>query len=140
MKTYGIVKYGRFIADNEKDFINGFKKFEGHRIYVKYDKDRALRSPEQNKYYWGVVIELIKDAINKESNTDFTAEQIHEALKEKFLKVRVNAELSYIDSSAELTTFDFMNYLEKIKRWASVYLNLYIPEPNEELNEDIHIR
>jgi hypothetical protein len=140
MKFYGTVTDGKFISDDLSGFKNGFKKFEGCRIYVKVDKDRALRSPEQNKYYWGVVIELIKESINKETQTDFSSDQIHEALKEKFLKVRVTNELSYITGSSELTTLQFMEYLEKITRWASVYLNLYIPEPNEELNEELKIR
>lgn len=112
------------------DDINDFKKYllglEGKKIQVSVRKYKTSRSLKQNAYYWGVIVPIISDWVGEDDR-----ESIHEALKEKFLKVRTNKGLKIVQSSAKLTTTEFEIYLDKVKRWASMECNLVIPDPNE---------
>jgi hypothetical protein len=64
-------------------------------------------------------------------------ESVHELLKYRFLKVdESNPDGLFVErikSTTELSTSQFMDYIAEIQRWASEFLNVYIPEPNEEL-------
>lgn len=60
---------------------------------------------------------------------------MHEALKLKFLpkkSIKINKEEFIIsDSSKELNTIEFEDYLSKVRTWASLELNCLIPLPND---------
>lgn len=95
------------------------------------------RSDRQNRYYWGVVVALVMEALQQlghEVNTELT----HEFLKGKFnAKPLWNGEGEVIGEIGETTTkmnrAEFGEYLEKIKRWSATFLSLYIPEPGEQM-------
>lgn len=61
-------------------------------------------------------------------------EDIHEALKMKFLKaypVKLgNDTMPVMPSTIKLNTTEFNNYIEKIRVWAAEQ-NILIPDPNE---------
>lgn len=75
------------------------------------------RSSSQNAYYNSVVLSIISDY------TGYFNKELHKILKDKFL--------SYDTSTKNLNTIEFEKYLTKIRIWASSFLNLYIPLPNE---------
>ncbi len=91
------------------------------------------RSGCQNRYYWGVVIDLLSE------HTGFDREEMHEVLKHKFLRKTVwihkkggIEEQSIITKSTTgLTTKQFEEYLSGIRQWASADLGVFLPEPNE---------
>ena len=71
-------------------------------------------------------------------HTGFTADEVHEILKHKFLnkevviKEKVKKYFFHITkSTTELTTGEFKRYMEDIQRWASESLGLVIPDPNQ---------
>ena len=112
------------------DDIVGFKKYllglEDKKVQVIVRKFKTSRSLKQNSYYWGVIVPIIADWVGEGDR-----ESIHEALKEKFLKVRTSKGLKIVQSTTKLTTTEFEIYLEKVKRWASMECNLVIPDPNQ---------
>ena len=81
------------------------------------------RSIPQNKYYWDVVVGLISET------TGFTAQEAHDALKLKFLRV-VKGKMETVRSTTDLTTKEFEDYVSQIRVFASQELACYIPEPN----------
>ncbi len=101
--------------------------------YCKLDFETTKRSNPQNRYYFGVVVKLIS------SHTGFSSLEIHEILKHKFLKrgvVLINnrggREFQDItESTTDLNTVQFEEYLSKIRQWASEELSVYIPLPHE---------
>jgi hypothetical protein len=98
---------------------------EGQRIELILRKQKSQRSLNQNNYYHGVVIEILSNYCGYEHD------EMHEALKEKFLShQRDEKGLVKIRSTTKLNTADFEEFLEKIKRWAAIELNCYIPNPN----------
>jgi len=55
---------------------------------------------------------------------------VYKQERNKFLR-KGKAEIETVTSTAKLSTAGFEDYLEKIRRWAAVEHNCYIPLPNE---------
>lgn len=95
------------------------------------------RSNPQNRYYFGCIIPLIQQGI-KELGTEITKEECHE-----FLKARFNFSELVNESTGEcfilprsttaLNKEQFSEYIEKIQRFASEFLNIVIPDPGTQV-------
>ena len=86
------------------------------------------RSSRQNKYLWAIPYKMIAD------HTGHEPEEIHDFYKAKFLKRILNIfdeEIEYTLSTRKLTTVEFEEYTESIRRDAAVKFGLDIPLPNE---------
>ena len=55
---------------------------------------------------------------------------MHEALKFKFLSKGLKT-LPTVISTTKLDTADFFEYIEKIKRWASIHYSIVLPEAED---------
>jgi len=119
----GTVEHGALKIYNP-DFISFLRQFEGKVLFLTIQPEKRPRSVEQNKYYWGVVIDVIGRHLG------YSAEEAHEALKWHFL-IKLGEVLPTVKSTTELTTVEFEEYLAKIRQWAAEFLNVSIPEPNE---------
>jgi len=96
------------------------------------------RSNQQNKYYWGVAVEIIKDGLSEEHGKAYSALDAHEEIKKNLngfevfdfesIKVEVNPE-----STATLPSEEFEELMEDLRRWGDDCLKVYIPLPNEQL-------
>jgi len=125
----GTVVGGKFVADDCALFRQAFYVHEGRRVTVAVKRHQKRRSDQANRYYWGVVVAIIADYIGE---TD--PETVHD-----WLKAQHNYEIKAIDghelrvprSTARLTTAEFEQYLERVRRWAAEFFSLYIPLPNE---------
>ena len=120
----GKVKKGAFIPADPTAFRLCFAKLEGKAVEVVVRKKKKHRSGAQNAYYWGIVIDIISGA------TGFTPQESHDAMRFKFL-TDMTGELPKVKSTAELTTVEFLDYVAQIQQWASEFLGVYIPDPNE---------
>ena len=98
---------------------------KGKDVYITVTKVTKSRSGNQNRYYWGVVIDLLS------KETGYEPEEMHEAMKMQFLKDHNETRFQVAKGTSGLTTAEFEDYMSKIRRWASQYLTLYIAEPNE---------
>lgn len=102
-------------------------------VLVTVEDEKHQRSNAQNRYYWGVVVNLLKDAL-WERGYDYLPDEVHEAMKWKFLQRHEDGlELPTVRSTTRLTTTEFNDYIENIQRWAAEYLHLSIPDPQEDL-------
>ena len=98
---------------------------------------KPKRSSPANRYYWGVVVELIYLAL-KESGWEVNREGTHELLRVRFLSedkpIGNDGEfVTRVKSTTELDSVEFGTYIERCKQFAAEYLNTVIPEPNEQL-------
>ena len=126
-KTYkGIGKEGRFIPDNREAFKTAFYGFEGKKCQVVISNIR--RSIKQNSYLWAVVYEMIRSECGY-----LTTETVHFEMQMLFWFMfgKTGEKIPKGTSNEEMTTSEMENYLSKIRAWASDFLNLYIPLPNE---------
>lgn len=128
------MKFEAFIEDNTIKFYSPelvysyLKSNNGKRVTVDISRHYSPRTNDQNKYYWGVVVNMLSDY------TGFTDEEMHNLLKNKFLtkhKIIKDKLLVSSYSTTELDTAQFSDYIEKIKDWASIEFSLYIPNANE---------
>jgi hypothetical protein len=60
----------------------------------------------------------------------YDKDEMHQALKEKFLRIEKVEGLPSTRSTADLTTLEFMDYIDEIVRWAATQ-GVDIPEPSE---------
>lgn len=125
MTFIGLVTNGKFQPYAKTALVECFKSLENKEVEVRVKKRSQSRSEQQNKYYWGVIVKSIQE------ETGHTAEEVHEAMKAEFLKKHHDKLPDSVGTTTELNTIEFEEYLEKIRRWSSVFLNISIPEPNE---------
>lgn len=134
------VKNGRLQA--YKRFIEVLKEFEGKSIELVIKTKRKYRSNDQNRYYFGVVVPLIKKRIEDDFGERMTKEEVHEFLKGKFnmeeKASQVTGELLHLPkSTTALSTTEFMEYVKIIRAWAIDFFEMDIPEPNEQIEIDV---
>ena len=102
------------------------KRFlEGKEVEITIGPRRKKRSLSQNRYMWGIVYALMAEAAG------YSPEEMHDALKIKFLTVHGDTALPTIRSTAKLTTAEMEEYLENCRRLAAETYGLYVPLPNE---------
>jgi len=96
------------------------------------------RSNPQNNYYWGVIISMVKDAMNDFGN-EYTSEEVHEFLKKEFNWEEKEMKEGYFvkvpRSTTRLNTIEFNDYKEKIQQFAAEVLGIYVPDPNEGMDD-----
>lgn len=93
------------------------------------------RSSAANRYYWGVVIQTIREGLMN-AGRPVSAEVLHEHFKREYLPARVVEVFGTTHvlpgSTAELDSTTFHDYIEAIKTdEAVIELGVYIPEPGE---------
>lgn len=92
-------------------------------VNIGKNKRRKQRSLPENSYYWAVVLKSISDY------TGYTIEEVHDAMRFKFL--RTGERLERVRSTTSLSVSEFEDYLSKIRMFAGQDLNVFIPLPNE---------
>ena len=112
--------------------VKYMRKTKGKLVTVTYKAVIPTRSLLQNKYYWGVVIKMLAKEIG------YTPEVMHEYMKEKFLWKNKDyydmpdGGIIYIkESTTNLSTIEFDNYIQEIRNWAGEFLSLDVPLPNQ---------
>ena len=121
-------------------FANALNAFASRRVPVvlTVEEDKGKRTNPQNKYYWGVVIELIGQGL-KDAGWDpreCIPNAVHETMRMRFLtteKAIGDGVVTRIRSTTELNIEEFGAYLEHCIRFAAEYLNVVIPEPGEQM-------
>lgn len=99
--------------------------------------NRKTRSNQQNAYLWGIVYPAVLFGLQDAGWEITDEEQVHEYCKQAFAAREVinkdtGEVLSLPNSTARMQTAEFNVYVDKIKAFALEYLNITIPEPNEE--------
>ena len=130
------IQHGAIV--NRSTVRNAFADLKDGRYLMELKKSNT-RSLNQNAYYHGIVVPLVKDGLRTAGYNDVrTNEDAHEVLKYLFLKKKIpnqHAEfVELIGSTASLTTVEFMEYIAAIQQWATEYLNITIPDPNQQLD------
>lgn len=123
---------------NRSQILETIKSFEGRDVLITFEKPKKKRSNNQNSYYWGIVIVLIKSAL-KNAGNNLNANDVHDLLRLKFLKetILIKEEtgevIERVKSTTELTTSQFMDYIAEIQQFAAEYFDVIIPDPNTEI-------
>lgn len=122
---YGKVEKGKLILDFPTKLVVLLASLEGKRVEVIVRKETTVRSNQQNRYLWGIVYAIISD------NTGYDPEQVHDAMKVKFASQHLDNGLVITERTSKMNTLRMTQYIDDIKRWASEFLGLYIPDAGE---------
>ena len=140
-ETYGKIEDGKLSIIRRKEFVKSIKNLTKGRYRISIEKLYNKRSNPQNSYYWAVCLPIcLKGFINIGYNEMQNNEDIHSFFKNRYLKKLITSQhidkkLETIASTTRLTTLKFNEYLENIKQFASEFLGILIPEPNESMEE-----
>lgn len=135
ISIFSTVTDGRLNKVASKEIADTLKQFEGKRVEVIIKRLRSTRSSQQNRFYWGVVVSVMRQAF-KDIGYILNTEETHTILKDKFMPY---TDISTPDgefiskkykSTTELTKTEFGEYIEAIQRFAAESLNVTIPDPN----------
>lgn len=112
-------------ADPER--LKQFLLYNPGELYINIGKNRRkkTRSEGENKYYWGVVLQLISE------HTGETPEDLHDHFRVRFLMQ--GDKFQRPRSTTSLSVTEFEDYLSKIRIFAQQDLNVFIPLPHENL-------
>lgn len=136
IKTTANIKHYKFETDASlKAFwrqVIGMVDGDG-MVHIQVTKaKRKQRSNSQNRYYWGVVIPHINEAL-RDYGHDLKTDELHCFLKDKFLdrkQINIMGDVHDIDpSTSELSTTEFQIYINRVVMWASQILEIVVPSP-----------
>lgn len=101
---------------------------------------KSKRSLPQNRYYFGVCVNMVKEALH-DLGHDISLEETHEWMKSKFNYTEiVNTNTGEVErvprSTTELSKEDFGAYIEKIQQFAAEFLNIIIPDAGTQMTLD----
>ena len=118
-------------------FFEKFLQLPNGDYILTVTPNRKTRSNQQNAYLWGVVYPAVLFGLQDAGWEITHEEQVHEYCKQAFAAREVinkdtGEVLSLPSSTARMQTAEFNVYVDKIKAFAFEYLNVTIPEPNEE--------
>ena len=130
---------GKFTPHDIGAFRATFAALGGLETEVAARKYHRNRTNRQNRYLFGVVYAIISES------TGYTPEEVHELFKVMFLsrrrtmkpkakkkgRKRKPVKVLIVKSTASLTTVQFEEYIEKIRRFAATKMDLVIPDPNQ---------
>lgn len=76
---------GKFTLDDRPAFLRSLEKFKGQEVVLTVKKPPKRQSPNQLRYYRGVVVPDIADAMGHADPDEF--QSVHEGLAWKFLRL-----------------------------------------------------
>ncbi|MFA6058921.1 MAG: hypothetical protein WC756_12035 [Taibaiella sp.] len=128
------------IDEGGKMFITNsqhiFKWLKGHRekeIRLTIEEFGEKRTSPQNRYYRGVVVPMVRKALNDFGN-EMNDEETHDFLKSKFSFKEIMLPNGVLEkapiSTTKYDTVAFMTYISKIQKFASEELFICIPDPD----------
>ena len=125
---------------NRNMVLDLIKSYEGSDVVISFDKPKKKRSNNQNQYYWGCCIPLIQNGLKDATGEFRSADNIHyNILLPLFAPLReiVNINTGEITNerltSSDMTTTQFCEYIMELQKWSKEFLNIDIPNPNEDL-------
>lgn len=136
---YGKIENGEIKIPRSKALKEAMLLFGDQPFQITLERKVKKRSSKQNAYYFGCCLPAVIDALveNGYPRSELNQEVVHEMLKIKFLTVDLVSEqtgevLTIVKSTTELSTTDFMNFIDDIVRWSANILHYEIKLPNEQ--------
>ena len=126
------------------DFLSGlaglFKPTD--RIKITVQKVYRQRSSAQNRWFHGPVLQFVQDAYLSEWGENISLEQAKEKVKEychykEIVHPKTGEIAKILLPTSELTTVEFEELNERVRKWLWDSMNYRMPEPNEQIEFNI---
>jgi len=114
----------QLIFDDKEKYENWLFQLNDSEVEVIIREPKKIRSPQANRYYFGVVLKLISE------HTGESVEDLHNHFSFKWLGTTgKSGKLVSRKSTATLTKKEFTDYLERVMLWGERFLEITFPEP-----------
>jgi len=123
----GTCKKGKpVLADSEKWFLH-LCTLDGKECEFIARKKSKRKTNKENKYFRGIVVPLIAQ------HCGYTNDKAFGVLQQKFFLYEDEKGVKYIKSTKldVWNTIYWEGKMSEIRQWASEFLHIYIPKPNE---------
>lgn len=130
----GEVKAGKLICSPAAWAI-ALREYEGRRVVVDIEPERALRSLKANARYWAVLVPLAGDFLSKTRDVPLSKMQIHFVLVSAFAGCE---ETPLGLAPVETHTMDskvFSTFCERVQAWLAQE-GYHVPDPGEAVEMD----
>lgn len=103
----------------------------GKRIRVIFEPETSRRSLNANRYWWGVVIPHIADALGY---LPYEHDAVHDAVVRQIVGLRPDSDprLQIRQSTHDMDREDFGALIEATVIWAATDLGIVIPDPDKQ--------
>jgi hypothetical protein len=136
LTALGHIEKGVLKIHQKERFRRMISEFGDTRVMVIVKKLYKQRSNEENKYYWGCIIEYARQCINNAWGRDISKEMAHDILVINCNYEEVHNEDGQILrlplETHNLSTVDYEKFLEKCRQWIYEYFEVHVPLPNEQ--------
>lgn len=130
-----ITNQGKLNIFNKEVLTRWLTDNKEKNVVVEITVRNKKRTNPLNRWYWGVIVRLVRVELNEYGN-EFDSEETHSFLKQLFNYKEVEIDDQIIKVPVSTTKLDnagFIEYCEKIIAWAAMDLNIQIPFPNEDV-------
>jgi len=136
-QTYGQIKDGQLRIFKRKELDEIIRNTPDCHIVITFEKKRKKRSDNENRYYWGVVINDFVNGYLETTGDKITPEQAHEILKLKcnyteIINKKTGEVLQVPQTTTDLSTTKFEEYLEDCRRFIFEWFGITVLLPNEQ--------
>lgn len=134
----GYIKDGKLFIHRKSIMDGEVAKWPDCDVEIVVSKKKRIRSLSVNKYYWAVVVGMVRDAFQELGN-DVDSQLTHEFLKGRFCSKEIVNEntgevIKIPMSTADLTPSEFSDYMAKCVQFAEEFLSITIPPPNSQMS------
>jgi len=139
-KSTAYIEDGLLKLRNSKEATKFCQSLNCAEFTVTFEKKKAIRSLEQNAYYHAVVVPIVRQVlVDLGNNVDLV--MAHEFIKSEFNSLPIVNEKNGVmmnipQSTTELTKSAFSEMVAKIQIWCMEWGNVYLPDPNEQIEID----
>jgi len=117
---------GRIIWDDgHRATLEAYKNNLSDNEYelVVRKKTKAV-SLQQHRYYRGPILTILGEELG------YLPDEIHHLMGQMFLQYEKKGR-KFIKSTARLTTKEMTDFIENVRRWAAMEMNIITPTPDE---------
>lgn len=129
-QTFTAISQNGQLQFNDTDRLQQFLLFNTGPMVVHVGKERRIRSNKQNRYAYGVCLQLLSE------HTGHTTDELKQYLKKEFGWVKViqvgGKAVEVLRSTSDMDTAEFEKFMSQIRMLGDT-LGVYIPEPNNPL-------
>lgn len=130
------IEGGKFKRNNRL-IKQAIHDFEGKEIEIIFKRKYKQRSLQQNRFYFGPILEFFQGLFLESWGEIKSKEEIHEILKftcnyEEKVNPATGEIIRIAKSTTELTTSGWMDFELQLKQFAQDYFNAVLPEPNSQ--------
>lgn len=139
IELYGYVdEHGGLFLPHREDQVRRMKedlrKAKNTDVVITIKK-KGKRSNRLNSYYFAAIVKSVQWQF-REFGNDVDADTVHEFLKLNFNPVKITTlegkEITVGGSTTDMNNQEFIDYCERIRRWAAEDLGIEIKDPGEQ--------